>query len=261
MKDVKTYIIGEISAEQFVPEHTFCYVIKGIMRLYDGNKTYDFNSGQAGLIRKNNLLRYVREKVDGEIAKVFITLDESFLKKFQAAHQTESGKFKSTEAVLSLPPNGLSDHFIHSLIPYYKSGKLEPVFANVKREELLLILLKQIPELAGVFFDYGIPQKINLEAFMNRNYKFNVSMERFAYLSGRSLSAFKRDFKSIFNDAPNHWLVCRRLAEAYFLIEKKHQRPSDIFVELGFETLSHFSFAFKKQFNILPSDLLQRKQE
>lgn len=86
-------------------------------------------------------------------------------------------------------------------------------------------------------------------------------MERFAYLSGRSLSAFKRDFKSIFDDAPNHWLVRRRLAEAYFLIEKKHQRPSDIFVELGFETLSYFSFAFKKHFNLSPSDLLRQKQE
>lgn len=261
MKDVKTYIIGDISAEQFVPEHTFCYVIKGIMRLYDGNKTYTFRSGQAVLIRKNNLLRYVKEKVDGEIAKVFITLDESFLKKFQAAHQIEAGKFKYKEAVLSLPPNELTANFILSLVPYYKSGKLEPLFADVKREELLLILLKQVPELVGVLFDYGIPQKINLEAFMNRNYKFNVSMERFAYLSGRSLSAFKRDFKSIFDDAPNHWLVRRRLAEAYFLIEKKHQRPSDIFIELGFETLSHFSFAFKKHFNLSPSDLLRQKQE
>ncbi|WP_317173782.1 helix-turn-helix domain-containing protein [Mucilaginibacter rigui] len=258
---MKTYIIGEISAEQFVPEHTFCYVIKGTMRLYDGNKTYTFRSGQASLIRKNNLLRYAKEKVDGEIAKVFITLNESFLKKFQVAHQAEPGKFRSAEAVLSLPPNELTANFIHSLVPYYKSGKLEPLFADVKREELLLILLKQVPEMAGVLFDYGIPQKINLEAFMNRNYKFNVSMERFAYLSGRSLSAFKRDFKSIFDDAPNHWLVRRRLAEAYFLIEKKHQRPSDIFVELGFEALSHFSFAFKKHFNLSPSDLLRQKQE
>lgn len=30
---------------------------------------------------------------------------------------------------------------------------------------------------------------------MNRNYKFNVSIKRFAYVAGRGLSAFKRDFK------------------------------------------------------------------
>jgi hypothetical protein len=30
---------------------------------------------------------------------------------------------------------------------------------------------------------------------MIKNYKFNVNLERFAYLTGRSLSAFKRDFE------------------------------------------------------------------
>ncbi len=76
--------------------------------------------------------------------------------------------------------------------------KIGEAFADVKREELLLILLHAQPELAGLFFDYRTPEKINLEEFMNRNYQFNVSLERFAYLTGRSLSAFKRDFKQVF---------------------------------------------------------------
>ena len=90
---------------------------------------------------------------------------------------------------------------------------------------------------------------------MNRNFKFNVSTERFAFMTGRSLSAFKRDFKTTFNDTPNHWLVKKRLQEAHFLIEKKNQKPSEIYLELGFETLSHFSFAFKKYFGLTPTEL------
>ncbi|WP_348970677.1 helix-turn-helix transcriptional regulator [Chondrinema litorale] len=87
---------------------------------------------------------------------------------------------------------------------YYKiSNDINKVFDNVKREELLLILLQNQPELTAILFDYGMPQKVDLEEFMNRNYKFNVSIDRFAYLIGRSLSAFKRDFKQIFNDTPN----------------------------------------------------------
>jgi len=125
----------------------------------------------------------------------------------------------------------------------------------LKREELLIILLQEQPELAGVFFDFGIPQKINIEEFMNRNFKFNVSVERFAYLTGRSLSAFKRDFKATFNETPNRWIVKKRLQEAYFLIDKKKKKPSEIYLDLGFEALSHFSFAFKKQFRLTPSEL------
>jgi AraC-like DNA-binding protein len=107
-------------------------------------------------------------------------------------------------------------NFIHSLKPYYTHGVISEPFSDLKREELLIILLQEQSELAGMFFDYGIPQKINIEEFMNRNFTFNVSVERFAYLTGRSLSAFKRDFINIFNDTPNHWLVQRRCRKLIF---------------------------------------------
>ncbi len=148
-------------------------------------------------------------------------------------------------------------NFINSLQPYYNHGIIKEPFADVKREELLLILLQKQPGLAGVFFDFGIPQKTNMEEFMNKNFKFNVSIERFAFMTRRSLSAFKRDFKITFNETPNRWIVQKRLQEAYFLIEKKKQKPSDIYLDLGFETLSHFSFAFKKQFGYPPTQLLK----
>jgi len=143
----------------------------------------------------------------------------------------------------------------------YSHGKINEAFADVKREELLIILLQQQPELAGLFFDFGIPQKINIEEFMNRNFRFNVNVERFAHLTGRSLSAFKRDFKVIFNETPSRWLVQKRLQEAYFLINKKNDKPVEIYLDLGFEALSHFSFAFKKQFGITPSELAEIKKD
>jgi AraC-like DNA-binding protein len=124
---------------------------------------------------------------------------------------------RAGESFLRLPDNKLIPHFIHSLMPYY-NGKGE---------------MELQPELSGVFFDYGIPAKIDLEAFMNRNYRFNVRIDRFAYLTGRSLSAFKRDFQAIF----------------------------EIYIDLGFEALSHFSFAFKKLFGQTPTELSARKND
>ena len=94
---------------------------------------------------------------------------------------------------------------------------------------------------------------------MNRNFKFNVNIERFAYLTGRSLSAFKRDFKTTFNTTPNHWLVQKRLLEAHFLMDKENKKPSEIYLDLGFEDLSHFSYAFKKLFNYTPTELMEGK--
>ncbi len=263
MKDAATqmhYVGKEISPEQFIIEHTFVYVIKGILNGYDGSRQETLKSGECCLARKDRLARYNKEKVNSELEKVFVFFDETFLINFQQRHQAKATPFKSTETFVWVKKNDLLPGFIQSLQPYYNHGKINEPFADVKREELLIILLQAKPELAGLFFDYGIPEKVSLEEFMNRNFKFNVSIERFAYLTGRSLSAFKRDFQQTFKETPGRWLVSKRLSEAYFLIHKKDEKPSDIYLDLGFETLAHFSYAFKKQFKITPTELTKGKK-
>ena len=254
------YHIGTISPEQFIAEHTFMYIIKGLMFLYDGSENYTIKSGEGAVARKNRLARFKKEKENNELEKVFVFFDEKFLRMFQEKHNVKTIKLNSDKTILHLNRNNLITNFVQSLLPYYSHGKINEAFAGVKREELLIILLQQQPELAGLFFDFGIPQKINIEEFMNRNFRFNVNVERFAHLTGRSLSAFKRDFKVIFNETPGHWLVQKRLQEAYFLIDKKNEKPVEIYLDLGFEALSHFSFAFKKLFGLTPSELAEKKK-
>jgi len=118
-----------------------------------------------------------------------------------------------------------------------------------------MILLETNPELKNVLFDFSEPGKIDLEAYMNKNYKFNVDLNRFAYLTGRSLATFKRDFERIFHNTPNRWLQQKRLNDAYYLIKEKKQNVSDVYLDVGFKDLSHFSFAFKKAFGVAPSHL------
>ncbi|QBA21629.1 AraC family transcriptional regulator [Chryseobacterium indologenes] len=90
---------------------------------------------------------------------------------------------------------------------------------------------------------------------MNKNYMFNVSVDAFARLTGRSLSGFKRDFSKIFKMAPKQWLKEKRLKEAYYLIKTQDKKPSDIYLDLGFENLSHFYSSFKKKFGITTTEV------
>ncbi|GAB4045593.1 helix-turn-helix domain-containing protein [Spirosoma litoris] len=255
--EIKSCFVGPaISPEQFITEHFFLFLAKGTMNGYDGNKHYILSPGESCLVRKNRLARYNKIKTNNEFEKVIIFFDEPFLKNFQQKHTITLKKHPSKDAFIRIKKDKLINSFLLSLEPYYNgSGIISTTFSDLKREELLLILLALQPELSDVLFDYGVPGRVDLEAFMQKNYKFNVNVKRFAFLTGRSLSAFKRDFKTIFDETPNRWLVKRRLQEARFLIEEKGQKSTDIYQDLGFEDLSHFSFAFKKEFGATATEL------
>jgi AraC-like DNA-binding protein len=115
------------------------------------------------------------------------------------------------------------------------------------------LLLRLNPAFYDFLFDFSEPYKIDLEAYMNQNYMFNVPAAQFAKLTGRSLASFKRDFEKVFHTSPGQWLQQKRLSEAYYLIREKGQKPSEVYLDVGFENLSHFSYTFKKAFGVVPS--------
>ncbi len=250
----------EISPEQFIPEHFFLFLIKGSMKAFDGNKSYEMVPGDYCIARKNHLIRYTKFQDNGEFEKIIITFDVSFLKQFLERHPFTLQAVNNTDSFVFVPSNKLIDNFILSLEPYY-NGNLEinPTFSDIKREELLLILLDTDPNLGHILFNFGMPEKVDLEAFMLKNFRFNVSLERFAYLTGRSLSSFKRDFKEVFGTTPGNWLKNKRLDEAFFQISKKHQRERHVYIDVGFENLSHFSLVFKEKFGKTPKEVFQEK--
>lgn len=238
--------------EQFIPDHVFLYVLKGEIAFYDADERYTLQAGECGIARKNHLAKFLVN--DKSFEPVLFCFDEAFLRAFQQKHQIRASS-QTMPALIKIDQMQMIPEFVRSIKPYYKGVmELDEAFEDVKYEELLILLLKNQPELAGVFFDFALPHKIDLETFMNKNYRFNVSLQRFAFLTGRSLSAFKRDFQQIFKETPGHWLTRRRLQEAHVLIGQQ-QRPSDIYLGLGFESLSHFSVAYKKQYGHAPNHL------
>ncbi|MFL9831688.1 AraC family transcriptional regulator [Flavobacterium sp. ST-87] len=226
------------------------------MIAFDGNKNYQLKAGDYCIARKNHLVRYTKFKNEGLFEKIIIVFDEPFLRKFIDRNTPVMQSWAVDNSFLFIEEDKLINNFILSLGPYYNTNEqIDDQFSYVKREELLLILLRNNPKLTAVFFNFAVPQKIDLEEFMNRNFRFNISMERFAFLTGRSLSTFKRDFQKVFSFNPGQWLTKKRLDEAYFLLKNEKQKPTEVYLNVGFEDLSHFSFAFKKQFGIAPSEL------
>ncbi len=127
-----------------------------------------------------------------------------------------------------------------------------------KLEESILALTEEEPALRDWLLDLDAQEKIDLVPFMQQNYKFNVPVTKFAELTGRSLSTFQRDFQRSFGTNAGKWLLKRRLQAAHEVISERNAAPGDIYLDLGFEDLAHFSRSFKKEFGVNPSVLLRR---
>ncbi|MCH5717161.1 helix-turn-helix domain-containing protein [Niabella hibiscisoli] len=240
--------------EHFVPEHTLSFVTAGSLILNDGTREYPSQEGRLRFIRRNQLLKFIKHPPANDTFKsISIYLSQEILKEFSLAHGVYAGGKVRKPGIVDLERNKSMETYMDSVIHYQEAGCLDNAYlVKVKIHEAILLLLQLHPELKEVLFEFTDPHKINLEAFMNRSYQFNVKLERFAYLTGRSLATFKRDFGKIFNIPPRQWLQKRRLQRAHYLITEEGKTASDIYLDLGFEDLTHFSHAFKREYGYSP---------
>ena len=87
---------------------------------------------------------------------------------------------------------------------------------------------------------------------MERNYIYNMKLEEFARLSGRSLTSFKRDFIATFKTTPGKWLARKKLEYARHLLETTDKDINELTFESGFENSLHFIRIFKQAFKNTP---------
>ena len=251
------YDCKKTDGENLLRQFVFGCQLEGSLLVYDGKKTLSFGKGAFWLAIKNRVARFTKmPPANGEFRSISITFNDASLRQFSKRYGQFSMKKTDTQPVIILKDDDHYRSFFKELEAYQRLGLPgnDPT-VELKLEEALNILLKVQPELKDILFDFEEPYKIGLAAFMEENYKFNLPISQFAYLTGRSLSSFKRDFWNIYLDTPAKWLQKRRLEAAYFLIREKKRTAADIYAELGFEDLSHFSRTFKRQFSINPSEL------
>jgi AraC-like DNA-binding protein len=87
---------------------------------------------------------------------------------------------------------------------------------------------------------------------MEANFRFNLSLDDYARLCHRSLSSFKREFQTHFQESPGKWLLQKRLDHSAALLRTSKMNVTEIAFESGFEDVSHFSRVFKERFQASP---------
>lgn len=243
--------------EEFIPDYFLGFQLSGETHAFhDGHKTV-IKENTVVLVRKNQLIRTIKYPSKDEMYQfISITLDTETLRQYAKENKiTMDISFASNQKLFFEPDDFFTSYF-GSLIPYInKTVDVTSRLVVLKVKEAIELLLQSNPGFKNLLFDFSEPHKIDLAEFMNKNFMFNVSVEAFARLTGRSLSGFKRDFNKTFNSSPKQWLKEKRLEEAYYLIKHKKKKPSDIYLDLGFENLSHFYYSFKKKFGATTTEI------
>lgn len=247
---------GEIILEH----HSLIKIISGEIKMVEVDRISIFGEGDILLLPRNHMATYIKYPKNGlPFKSVTMTLFSEKLQNFYSKKIVQNIEPQPSK-IRPLKKDPLLESFFASLIPYFDLAyNLPENLVDIKTEEAITILRAIDPNIDNLLFDFSERGKINLTEFMEKNYMFNMSMAKFGYLTGRSLTTFKRDFKKAFNTTPQKWLTQKRLELAYYQLAEKKRKPIDVYLEVGFENLSHFSFAFKKYFGYAPTKILNIK--
>ena len=242
--------------EVFFEEHAVIVVLEGEKK---------FSSPTQELhVRKGDILFFQRgcysmnESIDANYKSLVFFVNEKLLKEFVGQHLTlfqNPAVSLPTELILRFSSSPTFITFIDSLLPYF--GSKTPFLNELLRlkfQELLLHLLEldAIGQLRSTLLHIYQGQKTDLDYLMSTYLLKPLSMNELARLSGRSLSAFKRDFDLHFHTSPGQLIRRKRLEHAHFLLRNTVKNVSEVSMEIGYESVSHFIKAYKEQYGATP---------
>ena len=241
--------------ESIAPLHIVVYIYSGELVLTYGKDTLTFVPGDTVLIPKHQLVRSLKRPADGKPFKcVSLFLPNEELRKFYQDRTVSETWTENISKQRPINADPLLESYFGTLLPYFDmDDDLPEGLVSIKIQEALTIIDsvdKRASSILGTFSEAG---KIDLEKYMEEHFMYNLPLERFAFLTGRSLTTFKSDFKKTFNTTPGKWLTEKRLNLAHYKLKTEQQKATDVYLASGFENLSHFSFAFKKEFGYSPS--------
>jgi len=257
------FFSDECMCTEMVRDHFLVYIYSGEYILEEGKekKKTIVRPGECCFLRRDNRVNmYKQPKGSEPFMGIFMNFRRNFLRDVYQKMEHKNlpldiGKHK--HSVIKLPETPDIKGLFLSMTPYFDS-KIKPSedMMHLKLLEGIHSLLNIDKRFFPTLFDFTEPWKIDILDYLNDNYMYDLTIDDIASFTGRSLSTFKRDFKKISELSPEKWLIHRRLEAAYDILREEGKSVTDVYIEVGFKNLSHFSSAFKKQYGMAPSNYI-----
>lgn len=242
----------------FPEENTLLFILDGTLRFRFGKAEYTAGANQMAFLKKDirveyaadtsadsRCARYIRIYLKEDVVKEFLTLATVAIRTGEQSQPVLVGRLD--EALLL---------FVESLQPYFVDpAKVQSALTKIKLLELLFNLSRVDSDVLTQLVDLRPQHRADITTTVEDNITKPLSLHQLAFLTGRSVSSFRRDFLAIYNMPPSQWMRQRRLEKARELLLNTTMTVTDVCYTLGFETLPHFSRLFKSHFGHSPSEL------
>jgi AraC family transcriptional regulator, exoenzyme S synthesis regulatory protein ExsA len=237
-------------------QNYFIYVISGKKKWFTRNREILVRKGDCLFVRKG--AHSVYQYFDSDFCALVLFMPDAFIRSVLLDNQIKPGNtddFSSRDTLFSIETGDPVKAYFQSFFTYLSSPDLpDKKLLELKFRELIMILSSgdKNKSLTGYFATLCNTSKPSLYDVMENNYNYPMNLDEYARLSGRSLSAFKRDFKKIFKKTPGRWLTEKRLELAKYLLQHTDKSVTETALDSGFINNSHFNRVFKEKYDITP---------
>ncbi len=251
----------DVRGPQQLKEHTLLYIRSGRAEVICDDRRTPLAAGDCVFLRKDHRLMldaWAPEDGGTPFQSVALFFCRKFLHSYYRTLRPEDlprDARRGREPVLKIPAGPELESLFLSLTPYLDAAdSLTEETAWLKRLEGARCVLAADRNVYASLFDFAQPWKVDLLGFMEENYLYDLSVPELARYTGRSLSAFKRDFKKVSDLTPEKWVLHRRLQEAHRLLSAGGCRVADAMLESGFKDPAFFSRAYRRQYGYPPRE-------
>ena len=245
----------------FLEQHLLYVVLGGSVKLTCGRQSWTVGKNQMILLRKAHSVTYEKQgsPETGLFESQLFAINDELLKDFLTTQKVNIPQMTEELGAQVSPMSERLVAYCWSLSPYFNDpSQVNPGLLRLKVMELLYNVMDCSKNIFRQMLQLRQPVKVDVHRVVEDNYTSPISLEELAYLSGRSLSSFKRDFQSIYGEPPAKWIRERRLSRAQQMLQSTQLSVADVAYSLGFENPTHFSRIFKQQFGYSPSTQIQR---
>ena len=245
----------EISKQQIIlNQNTFSFLIEGNKAVIFDNSDLSIDNSKFLIMKSGHCLMTEKLSEIKNYRSILLFFTNETLSKFIQKFELNNIEKKEYKSVYSFEYDKFIKRFVDSLIDISKLSKtVQKKIIEVKFEEIMLYLI----ELHGSHILHSLTSNNdNLTQNFTRTVESNqlkkLTLKELAFLCNMSVSTFKREFEKNYSESPIKWFQNKRLEHAYYLLNQKHKKSSEIYFEVGYENLSSFIQAYKSKYNKTP---------